>query len=443
MKRRLLLFLDGTWNDAEFGDRDTNVIRLHDLIGRSLDDKSQALPDRNALEIADTEKQVAGRTHGEYEYLVFYERGVGTGLIGDRLLGGAFGDGLSGNIRRAYKFLSFNYQPGDEIFVFGFSRGSYTARSLVGYIAAAGLLKRECCTPEREEVAWRYYRTALNDRSPGIWSGLTCYVHDRAKFRIECVGVFDTVGSLGIPVRWAARLNRKTYEFHDVTLSSITKVNLHALAIDEHRYPFQATLWRRPQFKDYASITEQVWFSGSHSDIGGGYLSADERKTRVAPDDITLDWMIQRLRKHFKDFPLTKWPKLNRKAATSNCNNSRSIIYLLWPFALRSIGNNPDTWYSRYARRVSYDRREIPIGEGVHISALRRQRELAGFLGYRALNLTSVARILADTYGKPPQTDFDDDSALKVVDWDGTPLDPRVDAQRKRALALLENPVID
>jgi uncharacterized protein (DUF2235 family) len=219
------------------------------------------------------------------EHLVFYERGVGTGAL-DQMRGGIFGAGLGENIRRAYRVLSFHYEPGDEVFVFGFSRGAYTARSLVGFIGAVGLLKCHDCTEEWERTAWQFYRTPPNDRLPGIWTSLTPHVHERANFRIACLGLFDTVGALGVPLGRFRLYNRDRYQFHDVNLSSITRVNLHALAIDEHREPFQATIWRNPRFKAYASVTEQVWFSG-HADIGG-YIPYDTGvlQTRSA-DDIT------------------------------------------------------------------------------------------------------------------------------------------------------------
>ena len=81
--------------------------------------------------------------------------------------------------------------------------------------------------------AWGYYRTDPNDRMPGIWEELTSSVHDRGAFRIECLGVFDTVGALGVPLPEFYRLNRESYEFHNVELSSTTNVNLHALAVDD------------------------------------------------------------------------------------------------------------------------------------------------------------------------------------------------------------------
>ena len=220
------------------------------------------------------------------EHIVYYERGVGTGAF-DRFRGGAFGEGLTQNIRHAYKFLSFWYEPGDEIFIYGFSRGAYTARSIVGYLGSAGLLRRDNCNEELEALAWRYYRTPPNDRMPADWRRLTDNAHDRAELRVKLLGVFDTVGSLGIPAAIAWRLNRNENGFHDVELSSITDVNLHAVAIDEHRWPFQATLWRQPPFKKSDAKVEQVWFSGAHSDVGGGYIVEEDRDPDKDPTRTT------------------------------------------------------------------------------------------------------------------------------------------------------------
>ncbi len=423
MTRRLVLLLDGTWNDADLGDNDTNVVRLREIIDNSLDAQSKLVPMAAAVNDLPA-KPVAGRTHNETEYLVFYERGVGTGPLRDRLFGGALGDGLDGNIRRAYKFLSFNYREGDEIFVFGFSRGSYTARSLVGYLAAAGLLRAEQCTAENEEIAWRYYKAATNDRLPGIWHALTPLVHNRPAFRVECVGVFDTVGALGVPLRLLARLNRERYEFHDVALSSITKVNLHAMAIDEHRRPFQATAWRKPKFKSYATLTEQVWFAGSHGDVGGGYHNHWNRETKEfrALDDISLSWMVQRLRHHFPDFPVQTASLCDRNWVPCERHEARSGVYRFWPSALRSIGNEDVRSYGGfYTWPVGCDRHNEQIGEKIHLSALERM--MLGDLRrgpYRPQNLLRVRDRIA-----VPRAMNDDNTMLydlPIVGWDGEEL---------------------
>lgn len=304
-------------------------------------------------------------TKGAWEQVLFY-----------RIKGGSFGDGLSGNIRRAYKFLSFYYEPGDQIFVFGFSRGAYTARSLVGYIGSAGLLTRGNCTPVLEQKAWDYYRTDPNDRMPGIWAELTPLVHDRGAFRIACLGVFDTVGALGVPLPQFYRLNRESYEFHNVELSSITNVNLHALAVDEHRQPFAPTVWRKPKFKSFATTTEQVWFAGSHADVGGGYIEEVRRaETNIkALDDITLDWMLKRVAHHFDGFPFNEqvWKLLDSSWSSAPQHPSRTGFYKLMPLALRAIANRSLAALGWREKIVGYDRHAESIGEMIHISVLER-----------------------------------------------------------------------
>lgn len=442
----IILLLDGTWNDADLGTRYTNIVRLREIIARSLDVKSTlAHQVANATVPGANQKLVTGRTFQNVEYLVFYERGVGTGPLLDRIKGGSFGDGLAGNIRRAYKFLSFYYQPGDHVFIFGFSRGAYTARSLVGYIGAAGLLMRDKCTPVLEAKTWEYYRTAPNDRMPGIWSELTPLVHNREEFKIDCLGVFDTVGALGVPLPAFYRVNRERYEFHDVNLSSITKVNLHAIAMDEHRQPFEATIWRKPKFKSFATVTEQVWFAGSHSDVGGGYIDEELRLKRYprALDDLTLDWMLKRLTVYFPNFPFNEscWKKIAPDWVAASQHEARTGFYKMIPPALRSISNCPvpvKDW--RYEREVSRNRLNETIGEMIHVSVIERLgKPVRGRLWkrkYKPRNFVDMLDAVKNTYGmlKEAKTDV---PSLQIVGWDGRPLDPTVDADRLLASQLL------
>jgi uncharacterized protein (DUF2235 family) len=166
-KRRLILLLDGTWNDADIGDKDTNIVRLRDILAHGLSALYHTpLSIEEVIGNDSLAAELGIRSHGAFDYLFFYERGVGTGPGVDRLTGGGLGWGLGQNIRRAYKFLSRNYLPGAEIFIFGFSRGAYTARSLVGYLGSSGLLKAEHCNDELEYMAWSNYRTVPNDRMP-------------------------------------------------------------------------------------------------------------------------------------------------------------------------------------------------------------------------------------------------------------------------------------
>jgi uncharacterized protein (DUF2235 family) len=447
-KKRIILLLDGTWNDADLGASDTNIVRMREIIARSLDARSALIPQgTNRLTSNPDQKVVAGRTFQELEHLIFYERGVGTGPLLDRIKGGSFGDGLAGNIRRAYKFLSFHYKKGDQIFVFGFSRGAYTARSLVGYVAAAGLLKRDNCTAELEAKAWEYYRTAPNDRMPGVWSELTPFVNDRKELRIDCLGVFDTVGALGVPLPHFYRINRERYEFHNVELSSITNVNLHALAIDEHREPFEAAIWRKPKFKSYATVTEQVWFAGAHADIGGGYIDEEDRLSMYpnSLDDITLDWMFKRLIHFFPNFPYDAacWKTIAPEWAGGSQHEPRKGIYRLMRRALRSIANDRvpiRRW--RYEREVSRNRHDETVGEMIHASVIERLGQpINGKLWtqkYTPRNLLSLLDIVRNTYGISPKKDGAE-ANIRIVDWDGKPLDPSVEPDRHTAWHLLED----
>lgn len=139
MPKCIVILLDGTWNDSEADGNDTNIVRIRELISESLDPISPtAAGTRRTFTYADR-----NGAPQSIETSVYYDRGVGTGGLLDRPLGGAFGVGLERNVRRAYRYLAHNYEPGDHVFVLGFSRGAYTARSLVGLIAVAGLLKRE------------------------------------------------------------------------------------------------------------------------------------------------------------------------------------------------------------------------------------------------------------------------------------------------------------
>ncbi len=214
----------------------------------------------------------------------WYEPGVGTRWY-DRIRGGVFGLGIDDKIQEGYRWLVDHYpdpDPGDiEIFVTGFSRGAYTARSMIGMIRNIGLLKPE--NHHRVEEAYAIYRQ--RDGSADTPQAIAFRDRYSRPVEIAFLGVWDTVGALGIPLQWLQWLNAAEYAFHDTTLSGIVKHAAHAVAIDEHRIDYQATLWTPPA-KPGQTI-EQCWFIGAHADIGGGY--ADRRLS-----DITLAWMQQK-----------------------------------------------------------------------------------------------------------------------------------------------------
>jgi hypothetical protein len=377
--------------------------------------------------------EIGVRRDRDIDYIVFYERGVGTGPGLDRLLGGALGRGLGLSVRRAYKFLCRHYVPGSEIFIFGFSRGAYTARSLVGYLGSAGLLQAKHCTLELEKQAWAYYRTSPNDRLPGVQKQLEEYTHPVNELRVACLGVFDTVGALGIPASAFRRANRQQYEFHDVDLSPIVKLNLHALAIDERRSQFEASVWRQSTFRESNSVTEQTWFPGVHADVGGGYFSTRERDMSGSRclDDITLNWMLKRVRYHYPGFPVgAKFAQTYGSSYEFGLQHeSRTWTYRISMPALRAIGNRPPPALANESV-VSYDRDATVVGESVHVSALERLGRKVPVIRpgeegyYLPRNLIENLPDLYQRYFLSPDRSWGTE-AVSITSWSGEIVDHR------------------
>lgn len=253
MARKLSILFDGTWNTTK--DR-TNVIRLSELIATTGSDGGEQLPP-------------------------YYDKGVGTHAL-DRVIGGTFGYGLSDNIRDGYRWLARNFQPGDELFLFGFSRGAYTARSLAGLIRKCGILR----SADKGLIAQAYDLYRDKDIHPDNPEAVAFRASFAQETRIRFIGVWDTVGSLGIPAS-GVPFSRDFYQWHDTELSKIVDYAYHALALDEHRKDFAPAVWtlRKPQNID----VEQRWFVGAHSNVGGGY------RNDPLPD-LALAWLQQKAR---------------------------------------------------------------------------------------------------------------------------------------------------
>ncbi|MFL6023901.1 MAG: DUF2235 domain-containing protein, partial [Marmoricola sp.] len=212
--KRLIVCCDGTWN------------------------KPDAQTVTNVEKIARTVQTDPGPAGG-VQQLVYYVSGVGAGSYeADRILGGAFGFGLQHNVIAAYRFLAQNYEENDEIFIIGFSRGAYTARSVAGMVARVGLLTRLSLVEERLPAAVAMYeRTNLPQGAFG--ESVDEFKHDHCyPAKIHFLGVFDTVGALGVP-----GFRTKKNQFHDVKLSDQVLTARQALAIDETRLKFAPTLW--------------------------------------------------------------------------------------------------------------------------------------------------------------------------------------------------------
>ena len=261
-KKRLAVFLDGTWNTP---DDKTSVHRLY-------------------------QSMVAGVAPDGVEQRAFYGTGVGT-RWSEKLTGGAFGVGLSRNVLDAYCWLLENYDDEDEIYLFGFSRGAYTARSLGGLIVNCGLL-RKGASLSPNDIYERYrsgkesepiYRLDFIRRTGErqLTESEEQLLVDSRRIRIHVLGVWDTVGALGIPWTAAPLVGRREFYFHNTNPSTIYDYGYHALAIDEHRAPYKPTLWTRftTQEKDPKTglhvpppNIEQRWFVGAHANVGGGYV---------------------------------------------------------------------------------------------------------------------------------------------------------------------------
>jgi uncharacterized protein (DUF2235 family) len=256
MPKNIVIFSDGTGQEGGKGNP-TNIYKIF----RMLENRS---PDQ----------------------ISFYDRGLGTGW---RKFGGnVFGTGISKNIRECYQFIFNNFESGDQIFLFGFSRGAATVRSLSGFIHMFGMLPKS--RPDLIEKAWKIYKEndEINRKNK---ASILLSQHHNMWVRIKFLGVFDTVAALGVPNKFMSRVIDHApwmkHRFHDFKLSKSVENAYQALAIDDERETFHPIIWN-PELKDHQKM-EQVWFAGVHTDVGGGYA---EQKL----SDISLEWMLGKAR---------------------------------------------------------------------------------------------------------------------------------------------------
>ncbi len=266
------------------------------------------------------------------EQRLFYDKGVGTGAF-DRIRGGAFGWGISEKILAAYRFLIANYDPGDELFFFGFSRGAYTVRSTFGLVRNSGLLKREYAG--KLDDAYALYRRRDDASHPdAVESELfrKSFSHEpRAKF----MGVWDTVGALGIPVGGLFRFINSRWTFHDLDLSRWVDNAHQALAIDEKRKPFAPAIWRQhPQA--VGQVLEQIWFAGVHSNVGGGYSD-------TGLSDLALLWMVNKAEACGLVFDRARLNAMVKPDALGKMEDSQRWFYkILAGDYIRPMGKEPN-----------------------------------------------------------------------------------------------------
>jgi uncharacterized protein (DUF2235 family) len=247
--KRLVVCCDGTWNATEKLDpevrRSTNVLKLSRAI----------LPSDKRGVVQSVE----------------YVRGIGTGNLLNRVAGGASGKGISSNILQAYQFISNNFERGDHIYLFGFSRGAYTARSLSGFIHCFGILLKQYqyLLPYIYDIYQRTPKSELPAFANSYTEKIDRDLEDKERhvIPIHFLGVWDTVGALGVPINFTRWLFSRRIGFHDTELAPNVDYAYHALAIHEYRKHFRPTFWTA---KKTGQKVEQVWFPGAHSDIGGG-----------------------------------------------------------------------------------------------------------------------------------------------------------------------------
>lgn len=294
--KRIVILCDGTWNEPS-RKNPTNVVRI-----------AQLMEPVDSVGIAQIPIYVGGVGLGE---------GVTTiSRVTDKYLGGALGWGLYGNVIDAYRHIVFAYQPGDQLYIFGFSRGAFTARSLAGFIRATGVIPRDRLHLLPEAVE-RYQKKGFKSThpssdeshafrlrlSPGIATSAKEQAWRKAQgedpgdlLKIDFLGVWDSVGALGIPrfIPLIGGINRKKYQFHDAALSSIVASARHTVALDERRRAYEPTRWENLEALNAEAAAsgikgtpyQELFFAGDHGAVGGTGEIRDL-------SSITLEWIVE------------------------------------------------------------------------------------------------------------------------------------------------------
>lgn len=396
--KRLVFCFDGTWNKLS-ANCPTNVVLLAEMVKPITSDGTAQI--------------------------VYYDEGVGTARS-ERIRGGAFGRGMMTNIREAYRFLIFNYEPGDHIFAFGFSRGAFTARSFVSFIRHAGILN--VSSAKEIEKAIELYKAVeaggaddtpealkfradhcsqicvsdldkhwrIGNRSERQWE-------DTQVLQIKYVGVWDTVAALGVPefVPFATRINRK-FKFHDAKLTSKVQAARHAVAIDERRVLFEPVVWDNvgklnAQFGKsiYAPDApyQQKWFPGVHGSVGGG-------GSVRGLSDAALHWVL----------------KGAKQQGLEIRNNPEARAFDIAPDHRAALRNDPDLpWHDRgiigAAKRAMLSTDRVGPSDVATVSSIARRRwntpadELPEKKLYRPPTLKEVADKMLSLLSEPHKPD--------------------------------------
>jgi uncharacterized protein (DUF2235 family) len=306
--KRIVICADGTWN-------------LRDQV----EEKTGKRRPTNVTKLARAVRAQDGRG---IDQVVCYIDGVGTDGGLDKFTGGAFGRGIEDNIRNLYRFLLYNYVPGDEIYLFGFSRGAFTVRTLAGFIHQVGLLQKD-----DDYYVPEIYACYESRHAPGSaeWKHAFRKVRDvQPAPPIRMVGVWDTVGALGAPGLLGQVFNSRKYEYHEVGLTPQIQHAYHAMAIDERRKAFKVNLWQRPA--GWPGVLEQAWFCGVHSNVGGSYN----------PDGLAneaLHWMVEKAEGLGLQFD-EKYLGFFRPCFNATLNDSMTLAYKAMGAVTRELGRH-------------------------------------------------------------------------------------------------------
>jgi len=316
MPKNIVIFSDGTGQEGGKG-TNSNIYKIFNII-----------EDRTPQQIS------------------FYDRGLGTGWR--KLSGNVAGAGISKNIIECYTFIFENYEAGDQIYLFGFSRGAATVRSLSSFIHYFGILPKS--RHELVKQAYKIYK--INDELKRKTKATEFIAkHHTMWTRVKFLGCFDTVAALGMPVKWVNVLVNKIpglgHSFQNFKLNQSVENACQALAIDDERKTFHPILWDA-DILDYQSI-KQVWFCGMHTDVGGGYPEHDL-------SDIPLIWMLDRAKKQGLRIYSTD-PVSNEENVNGRMHNSR--------------GSGWTKLYRKEPRYWDNQRTDKPI---IHSSVLQRMK---------------------------------------------------------------------
>lgn len=324
MPKNIVIFSDGTGQEGGKGNN-TNVYKLFNMV-----------EDRTANQIT------------------FYDRGLGTGFR--KITGNISGMGISQNIYECYHFLFENYMAGDNIFLFGFSRGATTVRSLSAFIHLFGILPKS--RPELIKQAYKIYKINNSEKRKRQADELVTRNHNHWT-KVKFIGVWDTVSALGLPIKslstlvdWVPFFRHK---FHNLALSESVEHARQALAIDDERLTFHPKIWDK-KIKNYQTM-KQVWFSGMHTDVGGGYKEHEL-------SDIPLIWMVEEA----KQFGLKIYPKhkvkINPNADGFMHNSRKGFPGFLFRKATRTWNSEthgkPVIHQSSLLRKLNKDNKESP-----------------------------------------------------------------------------------